>query len=351
MTFIALAVLTLLLAILTFLPVLRYEVWWIRILDFPRLQLASAALLLLIFQFIFFNLSLFKSWAVIFFNILVLFYQASWILPFSAYYPVEVNSSSAGAKTSSIRIITANVLETNKKYKAFLKLIQDYQPDIFVALETNVQWQEQFDTLGNDYPFAVKCPKNNLYGMHVYSRLPLENACIKYLVEPDVPSIHATALLPSGRQIQLYFLHPKPPFYTENEHSTERDAELLLIGEISAEIDKPVVVTGDLNDVAWSDTTRLFRKISRLLDPRIGRGMFNTFHTDYWFIRWPLDYFFHSSHFTLKTLERLPPFGSDHFAILIELNLEPDQETIQHTIPADSDDKKRADEKIQSVET
>ena len=113
-----------------------------------------------------------------------------------------------------------------------------------------------------------------------------------------------------------------------------------------AEADTPDIVTGDLNDVAWSETTRLFRKISGLLDPRIGRGMFNTFHADYWFIRFPLDHLFHSDHFTLSKICRLPGFGSDHFALLTELALEPGGGISQDGLDADADDRLRAKAKV-----
>jgi hypothetical protein len=82
----------------------------------------------------------------------------------------------------------------------------------------------------------------------------------------------------------------------------------------------------------------LFRKISGLLDPRVGRGMFNTFHSGYWFVRFPLDHLFHSCHFMLSRICRLPGFGSDHFALLTELTIETGRETRHNGLDADPDD-------------
>ncbi|MEZ5363268.1 MAG: endonuclease/exonuclease/phosphatase family protein [Bryobacterales bacterium] len=83
--------------------------------------------------------------------------------------------------------------------------------------------------------------------------------------------------LPSGQRVRLYGLHPAPPAPQYSETTSQRDAELILVGREAKLYDKPVVVVGDLNDVAWSHTTRLFRRISGLLDPRIGRRTMSTF--------------------------------------------------------------------------
>lgn len=346
MTLYILTAATLLLVALTFLPLWRVEFWWIRVLDFPRLQILVLALAVLLLQLLLLDLSSDGNWLLLVITLVCLGYQAWWIFPYSPFCPVEVASSTPGDRDDLITIMTANVLMPNRNAPALIHLLQAHSPDILVTLESNSWWQSQLQTIEKDYPYNVKCPMENLYGMHVYSRLPVSKHSIKYLVEPDVPSIHTVVTLPSGRQVRVYFLHPAPPSPTENDESSERDAELIIVAKDAEKSTLPVIVTGDLNDVAWSETTRLFRKISGLLDPRVGRGMFNTFHADLWLARWPLDHIFHSRHFTLHQMRRLPKFGSDHFAILTTLAFQPNQHDQDTGLSADKEDHQRARDKL-----
>jgi endonuclease/exonuclease/phosphatase (EEP) superfamily protein YafD len=335
--FTAFLIAIIILVLFTLLPIWRYEAWWVRSLDFPRLQLLTISILLLLTEMIVLDLSQLTTWGLLVGTLLCLAYHAWWILPYSRVFPLEVKSAVSTDSGTSLRIMTANVLTPNRNAKALIELVHENEPDILVTLESDAWWQARLDTLEPDYPHTIKCPLDNLYGMHVYSKLRLTDSHIEYLVEPDIPSIHTLVNLPSGQKIRTHFLHPAPPSPTENEESSERDAELIIVAKSVAETDAPVIVTGDLNDVAWSETTRLFRKISGLLDPRIGRGMFNTFHADYWFIRWPLDYLFHSDHFTLSRIFRMRGFGSDHFALFTELVLEGKRDE-QSSLKADEDD-------------
>ncbi|MBV35265.1 MAG: endonuclease [Rickettsiales bacterium] len=337
---------TCLIAIMTLLPISRIEKWWVRGFDFPRLQLGILSAILLLLQLFFLPLTQTQSWLLIVPTFFCLCYQGWWILPYTKLVKPEVQKSTNQQK-NTISIVTANVLMTNRNARQLLQLVRRYNPDILVTLETNQWWQSHLDQLEEHYPHTVKCPLENLYGMHVYSKLPLENAEIQYLIEEDVPSIHAQALLDNGQSIRLHFLHPAPPSPTENEESAERDAELVMVAKNIERIkdkSQPIIVTGDMNDVAWSRTTRLFRKISGLLDPRIGRGMFNTFHANYWFMRWPLDHLFHSEHFTLDKITRLPAYGSDHFALYTQLSLEPAKAPQQSGVDKEDGDDQLAEE-------
>jgi endonuclease/exonuclease/phosphatase (EEP) superfamily protein YafD len=346
MSFYLIAFSTAILAAATLLPLSRSTRWWIRDLDFPRLQIAAFGIALLVAEIVWLDLSTLAGKSIIAVTVGCILYQGWWIFPYMRPFPNEVRQFNEQEAGERLRILAANVLQDNRNADALIALIRQHRPDIFITLESNAWWEQQLDTLQADYPYAIKCPLENLYGMHVYSRLRLEESETLFLSKTETPSMHAMVVLPSGRRVQTHFMHPTPPSPTENDVSTDRDAELLIVAERVANVDGPVIVAGDLNDVAWSMTTRLFRKISGLLDPRVGRGMFNTYHADHWFLRWPLDHLFHSHHFTLSFLKRLPAFGSDHFPVLVELVYDLAHGAQQKGLQASAEDEALAVEKI-----
>jgi hypothetical protein len=104
-------------------------------------------------------------------------------------------------------------------------------------------------------------------------------------------------------------------------------------------------VAGDLNDVAWSRTTRLFQTIGGLLDPRIGRGPYPTFNANWPLLRWPLDHVFFEPAFHLMGISVEGNIASDHFPVLAVLCHEPERDSGRQPRP-DPSDLERAREAI-----
>jgi len=332
--------------IITMLPILNAHAWWVRVLDFPRVQFAVYSLIGLMLSLFFGDLTLTSDALSALAFAACFLYQCSWIYPYTVFSECEVKKAKNTNGDNRISLLCANVLMTNRESKKLLKIISDIDPDVIVTLETDSWWESELSDLESSYSYTIKCPLDNLYGMHVYSKLKLSDEKIEFLVEDDVPSMHCFIELRNGRTCQTHFMHPSPPVPNFKESSAERDAELIALAKAISPATQPVIVAGDLNDVAWSKTTRLFRKISGLIDLRIGRGFFNTFHADYPILRWPLDHIFCSTHFKVSQVQRMPPFGSDHFAFFTELVLTENESASDRQVAADAEDRRLANEKI-----
>lgn len=326
----------------------KNDEWWIRGWDFPRIQICALSILVLFFAVFVYSFDHAWHFILIVLLILSLIYQFVKIFPYTVIAKKQVLAFRGNDPDNLISILVSNVLTPNKHYEKLIAHVENYQPDLLLTLETDENWEKALSVIEEHFTHTVKVPKDNLYGMHLYSKLPLEDIEVKYLITDEIPSIHGYVRLKSGPRVKIHCLHPKPPSPTEDDTSTNRDAELLLVGKDAKTDENSVLVFGDLNDVAWSRTTRLFQKISGLLDPRRGRGFYNTFHTGYPLLRWPLDHLFHSNDFTVVEIHRLKSIGSDHFPIFVKLNYEPRAELFQEeTEEADEEEKEWADEKIE----
>lgn len=324
----------------------RFDQWWIRGFDFPRLQISTLILFVIIYCAVIFNFSSFWEYAIILLLIFSFLYQSVKIFPYTFFAKKQVKRFKGKDDPNEISILVSNVLTPNNNYGKLIKLIVQENPELVLTLESDKKWEKELEVIENQYPHTVKIPQDNLYGMHLYSKLELEDIDVKYLISEEIPSIHGKVKLRSGKKVSIHCLHPKPPSPSEDDTSTNRDAELLLVGK-EVEGKKATLVFGDLNDVAWSRTTKLFMRISGLLDPRVGRGFYNTFHAKYPVFRWPLDHVFHSADFLLQKLKRLDKIGSDHFPIFISLIYDPqDEDQNNEHEDADEEEREWADEKI-----
>lgn len=305
--------------ICSLIKLLKVDHWAIRFFDFPQLQFFVLGTIVIAASIVWLDLTHFHNIAFLMAMGIVSVYQGKLIWPYTIFHVKEIKWAKNSA-SSDLRLLVSNVYQPNEESDQLLKLIEEENPDVLLLVETNERWANELQVLEQTYPYTLKKPLDNMYGLLCYSKMELRASEIRFIVKDDIPSVKTKIVLKSGREIQFYGVHPEPPSPTENYRSTERDAELYLLArEINSNPGVPTIVAGDLNDVAWSKSTRIFQKLSGLLDPRKGRGFFNTFHAKYP-IKWPLDHIFVSDHFHLVAMKVHKGIGSDHYPISIALN-------------------------------
>lgn len=327
------------------LPLINTTEWWIRIFDFPRLQIGILTLITIILAYVYVDFKWTYKLPLLLILAATLIYQAQFVIVYTPLYKTQAKESNNQSSENSFSLMVSNVLMDNENKKSFHELVLKHNPDILLINEPDQVWADSISKLDEKFPYSIKYPLENTYGMIFLSKLPLTESKVNFFVKDDMPSIFTKITLPSGILIDFYGVHPEPPSVGSDTY--ERDTELLIVGKKIRESDNPTVVAGDMNDVGWSITSKLFRKYSGLVDPREGRGLFNTYSVDIPLFRYPLDHIFYSKEFGLLNLQKLDDIGSDHFPIIIRLNYEPDGDNTEGSEDTSASEEAEVEEKIE----
>lgn len=243
--------------IATGLPFINSAQWWIRIFDFPRAQITVVCLVSLLLFYRYVKMKRKRKMPLLFLLSFVLLFQIQKILVYSPLYPTQAKNSSHISEENSFSLLVSNVRMDNEDKEKFISLVREYNPDILLINEPNEEWEKALKELDREFPYSVKHPLDNTYGMMFLSKFPLNNSKVNFLVEDDIPSVYTEISLPSGDRFDFYGVHPEPP--KPGSDTYERDTELLIIGKKIRDSPTPSIVAGDLNDVGWSRTSKLFR--------------------------------------------------------------------------------------------
>lgn len=315
------------LMIASFLPLIRTGAWIVRLCDFPRIQL----LVLLLFP-----LLATAGHSVVgrrykrehLILMIAIVATAIWQLSHAApFTPVWRKELAGTTEDKCLRLMVANIEFNNSEFESVMQVLQQHDPDVLLLVEIDDTWKAALAPLRTEYPHRVEVIRDEGLGLALWSKLPIPSQDVKYLVSERRPSIFATLSLPDGTDVRFAGIHPTPPGLDDETEggrrdSRVRDAELVLVAkEVKADPDSAWIVAGDFNDVAWSHTTRLFKRLSGLRDPRVGRTLLNTYHADYPLLRYPIDQVFLTEGSTVKSLNRVRLPGSDHFAVAADVRV------------------------------
>lgn len=299
------------------------DIWWIKVLDFPRLQLLILAVVLLpLFIWVAENSGVWKG--VLTAGLAgVVIIQCVYIYPYTELADPAVKgiSREEADPSATFDIIVANVLMKNRQAEDFMAIVAEHDPDMVLAMETNKWWEEALQPLDEMYPYGMEYPLDNKYGMILYSKFPVTNQEVLFLQYDSVPSFHAQVALPNGRLFNFHGVHPVPPFPGGPNKLKDEEIALVKVGKMVQDQQQPAMVAGDLNDVSWAQREKLFDAEGLLLDTRIGRGIIPTFSAKSWIMAWPLDYVFLTDDFAVLELKKLEGFGSDHYPLYAEVSL------------------------------
>jgi len=217
-----------------------------------------------------------------------------------------------------LRVMLLNVRTENERHDLVIDCVNKFRPDLLVLEEVNERWLNELSRLREDFPQVMEQPREDNFGIALFSRLPLSGSKILYLGGAEVPSV--TAQIDVGvRRVTVLGTHPLPPGSPETFRL--RNEQLDGLAKFVLCQTNPVLVLGDLNATPWSYYFQRLVRETRLTDSAKGRGIHATWPAAMFPLRIPIDHCLVSQEF--RVVKRVTGYsvGSDHLPVVVDLEL------------------------------
>lgn len=250
---------------------------------------------------------------------------AAFIVSISAVAPMWLKPQGVDASatttqpTSTIRILHANVLSSNKQHSLLLDLITQEKPDLVMLQEVNAQWLEALEPLANDYPFTCIATREDNFGIAVYSRMPLHDAVVRQFGSARLPSLVFQIQLDDAL-VDVIVSHPMPPSSAAAQSS--RDEQLMQVASFAERRAHRLIIVGDLNTTMWTASYHNLCEKLGLANAREGFGILASWPAHLPAImRIPIDHCLISDGFRVRDCRLGPKIGSDHLPLIVDLQI------------------------------
>ena len=220
----------------------------------------------------------------------------------------------------SLRLYYANVLMLNEDVAGLREKIEQSSADIVALVEPDQEWLSALAPALSTYPHRIENPRNDMFGIALYSKRPLASAEVIELgigQRRQAPALRARIQL-NGAPLDLWVVHVWPP--VSAAYSAERDEQLRELAGYLRESSGQSLVMGDLNTSMYASSYRRFERASGLQNARRGHGLLGTWPSHYpaW-LRIPIDHMLVSKDLSVTHLQTLTTPGSDHLALVADI--------------------------------
>jgi endonuclease/exonuclease/phosphatase (EEP) superfamily protein YafD len=222
-----------------------------------------------------------------------------------------------GPTTGSLRLLIANVEVGNHRAGALERLVERVQPDVVGIVELTPSLAGRLERSLPGYRMRRLVPRDDAYGIGVFSRLPLESARVaRFPADGGPPTVIARVRV-EGRPVTVVVTHVHTPF-AGSIHVRHLEA----LGNARPGLGERVAICGDFNTVPWSGPFRRLSSEAGMTD-LYGERAWSGYSWPTWasVLRVPLDNCLVSNGVAVTGHRHGPDIGSDHFPLVVDLAL------------------------------
>ena len=245
---------------------------------------------------------------------LLLLTNLSYIAPL--YFSPPNQSQTQPKNSVEIKIAQINLCAQHKETKAAVNYLKSNSFDILSMVELTPHWEKALSEVQADYPYRVCEPREDCFGICLWSKLPIKDHKIVAYVSKTAPSIEATLVVNEG-PITVIVTHALPPRSSLLSHF--RDEQFIRMGKRKNSYHKDIILLGDLNNTPWSPSYRQLENSLQLHNARQGFGICASWPTVGPPLLIPIDHCLVSHRIKVSNCQLGPSIGSDHYPLEVTL--------------------------------
>ena len=218
-------------------------------------------------------------------------------------------------KVAGLRVMTANVLVSNRDPAPLLAHAAAVDPDVLCLQEVDARWAADLAPLHDLYPHRRVLPRPDPFGLAVFSKHP---ATFRAEDVEGLPILRATVRHEKGGDtLTVFNVHVSTPL--RRGWADRRNRALRTIAAKAAAVGGPVLVCGDLNCSPWSPHFADLLVAGDLRDPRRGGWSPPSWRAANPLLALPIDHLLHGGGTDVWDLRAGPDIGSDHRPLTVRV--------------------------------